>query len=235
MSENSTPTVSKELADFREAREAHQKNVQALREIEAAIARCHQQLKETEEQGQQAKSKWRELFHSLRGEMTEELQAQHTQRVSKRELVKEFDLLIEGLELDRISAQSKCAMTAGPLEITHKAALLSHADEVMNQALREHAVHLIHAFNIKRVAYGVYYSNGKECASSDIINFLSQFSSVYDLSKNNEPIHLEIGAEKPYLDGVDMDLYKSPAKRMKYYTELKARRERYEEMKSKSL
>ncbi len=44
--------------------------------------------------------------------MTPELQAQHHSRISKRELAKEFDGLIEEMELDKMQLHLNCGGTA---------------------------------------------------------------------------------------------------------------------------
>ncbi|HHK8092980.1 TPA: NAD-dependent aldehyde dehydrogenase, partial [Serratia marcescens] len=102
----STTTLPKYITDklqaLRDARAAHDRNYQALTDVVTGIARCHQQKKDTEVQSQEAESQWRTLFRKLRGEMTPELQAQHHSRISKRELAKEFDGLIEEMELDKM-------------------------------------------------------------------------------------------------------------------------------------
>ncbi|HHK8044857.1 TPA: NAD-dependent aldehyde dehydrogenase, partial [Serratia marcescens] len=112
----STTTLPKYITDklqaLRDARAAHDRNYQALTDVVTGIARCHQQKKDTEVQSQEAESQWRTLFRKLRGEMTPELQAQHHSRISKRELAKEFDGLIEEMELDKMQLHLNCGGTA---------------------------------------------------------------------------------------------------------------------------
>jgi hypothetical protein len=91
------------------------------------IARCHQQKKDTEVESHEAESQWRTLFRKLRGEMTPELQAQHHNRISKRELTKEFDGLIEEMEVDKMYLHLCCGTTAPKLVDAHREALNASA------------------------------------------------------------------------------------------------------------
>jgi len=90
------------------------------------IARFQKQKKNTK-----VESQWRTLFRIMRGEMTPQLHS----RISKRELTKEFDDLIEEMELLRLrpkrggDAQSGpddlCRTRAGMAEYRHLSALMS--------------------------------------------------------------------------------------------------------------
>ncbi|WP_254611117.1 hypothetical protein [Serratia proteamaculans] len=63
----------------------------------------------------EAECQWRTLHHKLRGEMTPELQAQHHNRISKRELAKEFDGLVEEMQMDKMQLHFSCGGTrSGP-------------------------------------------------------------------------------------------------------------------------
>lgn len=105
-------SITNKLQALRDARAAHDKNYQALTDVVNGIARCHQQKKETEVQSQEAESQWRTLFRKLRGEMAPGRQAQHHSRISKRELAKEFDGLIEEMERGKMPPHLNCGDTA---------------------------------------------------------------------------------------------------------------------------
>lgn len=87
----------------------------------------HAELSDTEVESLEAESQWRTLFRKLRGEMTPELQAQHHSRISKRELTKEFDGLIEEMEVDKMYLHLCCGTTDPKLVDAHRETLNSFA------------------------------------------------------------------------------------------------------------
>ncbi len=119
--------ITDKLQALRDARAAHDKN---YRGIDRRRNR-HCSLPPTEERHRsaepEAESQWRTLFRKLRGEMTPELQAQHHSRISKRELAKEFDGLIEEMELDKMQLHLNCGGTAPKVVAAHKDALTTFA------------------------------------------------------------------------------------------------------------
>lgn len=65
---------------------------------------------------------------------------------------------------------------------------------------------------------------GDENASSTVIQELGAHlltqSRFYSFNMEQEPVLSQLGLHRPALTGVDMDLYKSPARRMKLGKEL---------------
>lgn len=97
----------------------------------------------------------------LRGEMTPELQAQHHSRISKRELAKEFDGLVEEMELDKMQLHLNCGHSAPEVVSAHEAALTAFAEHAMSKAVDALSAALISPCVIKacalaKQAYGVY-------------------------------------------------------------------------------
>lgn len=67
--------------------------------------------------------------------MTPELQAQHHNRISKRELAKEFDGLVEEMQMDKMQLHFSCGGTAPKVVAAHEAALKVFAEHAMNKAV----------------------------------------------------------------------------------------------------
>lgn len=208
----STTTLPKYITDkpqaLRDARAAHDKNYQALTDVVTGIARCHQQKKNTEVQSQEAESQWRTLFHKLRGEMTPELQAKHRSRISKRELGKEFDGLIEEMELDKIQLHLNCGGTAPKMVNAHKDALTTFADHAMGQAVDALSQELISPDVIKACAlasraYGVYADNPMRMIEQQVLGTLQGRIHVAMAEQNiDHPVLNEIGLTIPEETGV---------------------------------
>ncbi len=68
-----------------------------INDITAAIAHSKKECEAAIENGREAETNWRTRFRSLRGNLTDELRAQHSQRIVSRELAEEFTGLIEEL------------------------------------------------------------------------------------------------------------------------------------------
>lgn len=240
----STTTLPKYITDklqaLRDARAAHDKNYQALTDVVTGIARCHQQKKDTEVQSHEAESQWRTLFRKLRGEMTPELQAQHYSRISKRELAKEFDGLIEEMELDKMQLHLNCGGTAPKVVNAHKDALTTFAAHAMHQAVDALSKALISPDVIKACAlasraYGVYADNPMKMIEQQVLGTLQGRIHVAMAQQNiNHPVLNEIGLTIPEETGALPELQNSPAKRMQAVAELKEKRQRLQQKGAKS-
>ncbi|NMM71499.1 NAD-dependent aldehyde dehydrogenase [Serratia marcescens] len=232
--------ITDKLQALRDARAAHDKNYQALTDVVTGIARCHQQKKDTEVQSQEAESQWRTLFRKLRGEMTPELQAQHHSRISKRELAKEFDGLIEEMALDKIGLHLSCGESAPKVMTAHKDALTTFAAHAMHQAVDALSTVLINPDVIKACAlasraYGVYTDNPMKMIEQQVLGTLQGRRRATMATQNiDHPVLNEIGLTIPQETGALPELQSSPAKRMQVISELKEKRQRLQQKGAKS-
>ena len=105
----STPEKSGTLAAFEQARTAHLEKMKEYNAICADITRCTKEREAAIEAGKEAETNWRMRFRTLRGNLTDELKAEHSQRIASRELADEFTGLIAELELDKqVSMLNAC-------------------------------------------------------------------------------------------------------------------------------
>lgn len=233
-------SITDKLQALRDARAAHDKNYQALTDVVTGIARCHQQKKATEVQSQEAESQWRTLFRKLRREMTPERQAQHHSRISKRDLAKEFDGLIEEMELDRMQLHLSCGDTAPKVVDAHKDALTTFAAHAMHQAVDALSTALISPNVIKACAlasraYGVYADNPMKMIELQVQGALQGRIRATMATQNiDHPVLNEIGLTIPQETGVLPKLESSPAKRTQVALELKEKSQRMQQKGAKS-
>ncbi|MFN1142467.1 NAD-dependent aldehyde dehydrogenase [Serratia quinivorans] len=224
--------INDKLQALRDARAAHDKNYQALTDVITGIARCHQQKKDTEAESHEAESQWRTLFRKLRGEMTPELQAQHHSRISKRELAKEFDGLVEEMELDKIQFHLDCGRSAPEVVAAHETALTAFAEHTMGKAVDALSAALISPDVIKacalaKQAYSVYGDDPMKVIEQRLLGALSgHIHAATALQGIEHPVLNDIGLTKPEETGVLPELQSSPMRRMQVATELKTKRQR---------
>jgi len=232
--------ITEKLQALRDARAAHDKNAQELTEVVTGIARCHQQKKDTEVESLEAESQWRTLFRKLRGEMTPELQAQHHSRISKRELTKEFDGLIEEMEVDKMYLHLCCGTTAPLLVDAHREALNAFAEYAMNQAADALGkvlltADVVNACSLAKKAYSVYHDNPMDVIEQRILGGLNAHVSAAMAQKNiQHPVLSEIGLAQPEETGVLPELRTNLIKRMRIATEVAEKRKRFKERGMKS-
>ncbi|WP_413714004.1 NAD-dependent aldehyde dehydrogenase [Serratia marcescens] len=240
----STTALPKSITDklhaLRDARAAHDKNYQALTDVVTGIARCHQQKKDTEVQGLEAESQWRTLFRKLRREVTPERQAQHHNRISKRELAKEFDGLIEEMELDKMQLHLSCGGTAPKVVNAHKDALTTFAAHAMHQAVDALSKALISPDVIKACAlasraYGVYADNPMRMIEQQVLGTLQGRIHVAMAQQNiDHPVLNEIGLTIPQETGVLQERQKCPMRQRRRARELAEKRRLLQEKGAKS-
>ncbi|HEJ9032674.1 TPA: NAD-dependent aldehyde dehydrogenase [Serratia marcescens] len=222
--------ITDKLQALRDARAAHDKNYQALTDVVTGIARCHQQKKDTEVQSQEAESQWRILFRKLRGEMTPERQTQHHSRISKRELAKEFDGLIEEMELDKMQLHLSCGGTAQKVVDTHKDALTTFAAHAMHQAVDALSTALISPEIIKacalaKKAYSVYGDDPVKAIEQQLLGALRGHINVATAMQNiDHPVLNEIGLTIPKETGVLQERQRCPMRQMRGARELAEKR-----------
>ena len=93
-------TLSSSVSRFSQAKAEHTAQMQKLNGIRSAIARCEKEREAAIANGQEAETSWRTRFRDLRGAITPELRAEHSQRIASRELADEFAGLTEELEFE---------------------------------------------------------------------------------------------------------------------------------------
>lgn len=231
--------VTEKLQVLHDARAVHNKNFQALSDVVAGIARCQQQKKDTELESHEAESQWRTLFRRLRGEITPELQAQHDSRISKRELAKEFDGLIEEMELDKMELHLSCGSSAPILLDAHRTAITAFAEHTMDNAVDAFTKHIlntdvINACVIAAHAYSVYQDNATEIIGNRLMKALGvHIAASMIVQRVEHPVLKEIVPIRPEATGVLTELQNSPIRRMQAETELAEQRLRLQQRESK--
>ncbi|MBE4974735.1 NAD-dependent aldehyde dehydrogenase [Serratia sp. X3] len=232
--------ITDKLQALRDARAAHDKNYQALTDVVTGIARCHQQKKDTEVQSQEAESQWRILFRKLRGEMMPERQAQHHSRISKRELAKEFDGLIEEMKLDKMPLHLSCGGTPPKVVAAHKDALTTFAAHAMHQAVDALSKALISPDVIKACAlasrsYAVYADNPMRMIEQQVLGTLQGRIRATMATQNiDHPVLNEIGLTIPEQTGALQERQRCPMRQMQGVTELAEKRQRLQQKGAKS-
>ncbi|MFN1149608.1 NAD-dependent aldehyde dehydrogenase [Serratia liquefaciens] len=232
--------INDKLQALRDARATHDKNYLALTDVITGIARCHQQKKDTEVESHEAESQWLTLFRKLRGEMTPELQAQHHSRISKRELSKEFDGLIEKMELDKMQLHLSCGHSAPEVVAAYEAALMAFAEYAMSKVVDALSAAFISPDVIKvcalaKQAYGVYWRDPQEMLEKRLLGALSgRVIAATALQNIEHPVLNDIGLTIPTETGVLPELKNSPITRMKVARELAEKRQRLQQKGEKS-
>jgi len=98
-----TPSNSSEidsyLNHFNAMKTAHTQEMLKLNDIGQALTRCKKDLEATQEKSKEDETSWRSRFRSLRGEITNDMKQEHTQRIVQRELAQEYSALIDEMEL----------------------------------------------------------------------------------------------------------------------------------------
>lgn len=226
------------LEHFEVAKAAHQKNMLILNEVTSAITRCHEQQQEAEIKGKQAESSWRGLFRNMRGEMTDELKEQHGQRISQKELAKEFSTLIKELELDKDSAMLACCYSAKKLENTYKNNFKIYAEQEWRQALLELPSSLIRVIKLKLRALALAdegnenqlgYETPDKIMERQVGRILVDVAERHKISIYPDSTLDKIGWNRPNLDGVDWKLYNSPASCSKLAKEIIIKRKKLQQ------
>lgn len=215
------------------ARAAHAEKMKIYNATRNDIARCEQERQAAIEAGKEAESSWRARFRSSRGNLTDEMKAEHGQRIASRELAGEFTGLIEVLELDKQGNMLSCCTSGQRLVEAHNSALNGVADIYWQSALRCVSPKLLHALRLRMLAQSLE-QNGNEKPEQYVARIIGEellalANRVTDAQLLEDPELAQIGLYRPALTAVDMNLYGSPSRRMKLSHELKARREKLEQ------
>jgi hypothetical protein len=174
-------------------------------------------------------------FHNLRGNLTDELNAEHSQRIASRELADEFTGLIGELELDKqLTMISGCNTSVWYIN-SHQAAFNEFADAAWQSALRNVSPSLLWAIRLRLQREKVNPRDDDTRSDMQVMaeligNALTRAAAALpEKALTEAPVLENIGLWRPALTGVDMKLYQSPAGRQKLTETLKEKRERLKE------
>jgi hypothetical protein len=137
------------LIRFEKARAGHTAQMKEFNSVVAHITRCEKERQAAIEAGKEAESNWRINFRKLRGNFTDELRAEHTQRIASRELADEFVGLLKELELDKQYATLCCCTSGKELVESHSTAFTEFADAHWQSALRNVSPSLLWAIKLR--------------------------------------------------------------------------------------
>lgn len=187
-----------------------------LKEIDTSIERCKQERQTALSESAEAEHDWRCRFRTLRGNLTPEMKAEHSKRIASRELADEFTGLIAELETDRTRAMLNACSTASKYLSAHDDAFTAYAGAEWAQVVNTLPVALIRAFLLRIRALEMQGDSvPQSVAIGELRDALNRQGSLYHFDMKQEPVLAVTGMHQPQITGVDMELLRSPAKRMK--------------------
>ncbi|MGK9470890.1 hypothetical protein ACSST1_19295 [Pantoea agglomerans] len=216
MSENKSPEVIR----FSEAKAAHTAQMIKINDITAAIARSKKERDAAIENGKEEETNWRTRFRSLRGAMTPELRAEHSQRIASRELAGEFTGLIEELDFEHEGETISAVRTGRAYVNAHSTAFTQYAESQWDAAMRNVSPTLVRAIRLKLLLLRLndrgrhtdpQHEEPEAVLAREVGKLLTDKAESARLDMDAEPVLSEIGVYRPALTGVDMRLYNSPA------------------------
>lgn len=231
----STPEKSGTLAAFEQARTAHLEKMKEYNAICADITRCTKEREAAIEAGKEAETNWRMRFRTLRGNLTDELKAEHSQRIASRELADEFTGLIEELEIDKQLTMIGGCHTGLSYINSHQAAFNEFADATWQSALRNVSPSLLWAIRLRLQREKVNPRDDDTRSDMQVVaeligNALTRAAAALpEQTLTEAPVLENIGLWRPALTGVDMKLYQSPMSRQRLAVTLEEKRERLKE------
>ncbi|HED2338258.1 TPA: capsid protein [Serratia liquefaciens] len=178
----------------------------------------------------QADKDWRSRFRTLCGNMTPEMKAEHNQRVASRELAEEFSGLIAELETDKQRAMLDACRSGEAYVGAHARAFTTYANAEWQKAMLSISPVMLRAFLLRIQSLEMESETSpRVTAMRELGDSLKMQSGLYQFDMDKEPVLSVIGMRRPALTGVDMKLYRSPAKRGQLASELAARKTQKEE------
>lgn len=219
--QNAEATINNALEAFSKAKSAHTENMLKLNDIDAAITRSEKERQNALNESAEAEQNWRTRFRELRGMMTPELKAEHSQRVAGRELAEEFTALIDELNDDKASTMLSACTSGDKYVGTHFTVFSAYSRNEWATVMKDIPPSLVRAFALRLRELEM---KGEEHPHNVLIqelgeNVLAQ-SRYYTFNMAQEPVISKIGLHRPALTGVDMKLFKSPVLRMARAKEL---------------
>ncbi|WP_431022067.1 Phage protein [Erwinia rhapontici] len=231
----STPEKSPALTHLEETRAAHTAQMMKINDITAAITRSKKEREAAIDNGKEAETSWRTRFRDLRGAITPEMRAEHSQRIASRELADEFTSLIEALEFEHEGEMIGAVSTGRGWVNAHRTAFTQYAEDQWNAAMRTLSPTLIRGIILKLMSLHLndtgrqtnpLHEEPAAILAREVGKRLVDLAERTQLDMSVEPVLSEIGMHRPALTGVDMLLYNSPASIHKLIIERKAKSER---------
>lgn len=224
------------LIRFEKARAGHTAQMTEFNGVVANITRCEKERHAAIEAGKEAESNWRTNFRKLRGNLTEELRAEHTQRIANRELADEFAGLLKELELDKQYAMLCCCTSGKELVESHSAAFTEFADSHWQSALRNVSPSLLWAIKlrIQREKISPTFTGDDRDTIRDVAGVVGEAltraaAALPESILREAPLLENIGLYRPALTGVDMGLYNSFSRRQRLGTTIREQRAKLQE------
>ncbi|QGY30237.1 hypothetical protein [Pantoea cypripedii] len=219
------------LVRFEKARAEHTERMKRYNGICADIARCEKEQQAAIEAGKEAESNWRTRFRNLRGNLTDELRAEHSQRIASRELADEFGGLLKELALDKQEAMLKCCGSASEYVNSHREAFTGFSDAHWQSALRNVSPSLLWAIKLRlrREELSPTFAGDDRDRIKDVAGLVGEAltraaAALPDSVLKEAPLLENIGLHRPALTGIDMKLYNNAIYRMKFVTTLQQQR-----------
>jgi len=215
----STPEKSTAMKRLEETRTAHTAQMMKINDITAAITRSKKEREAAIENGKEAETSWRTRFRSLRGNLTDELRAQHSQRIVSRELAEEFTGLIEELEFEHEGEMIKAVHTGHAYVNAHNVAFTQYVQGQWEAAMRNLSPTLVRAIRLKLLSLRLndhgrhtnrHHEEPEVVLAREVGKTLADKAEAARLDMDAEPVVSEMGVYRPALTGVDMKLYNSP-------------------------
>lgn len=231
----STPEKSPALKHLEETRTAHTAQMMKINDITAAIARSKKEREAAIDNGKEAETSWRTRFRDLRGAITPEMRAEHSQRIASRELADEFAGLIEVLEFEHEGEMIAAVSTGRAWVSAHRTAFTQYAEEQWNAAMRTLSPTLIRGIILKLISLRLndagrqtdpLHEEPAVILAREVGKRLVDLAERTRLDMSAEPVLSEIGMRRPALTGVDMRLYNSFAATQKLINERAEKREK---------
>jgi|GEM_PF-194453 len=218
---DATVTMNHAMGSFSQAKAVHTENMLRLNDINAAITRSTQERQKALNESAEAEQSWRTRFRELRGMVTAEMKAEHVQRTASRELAEEFTGLIAELEIDKSRAMLAACKSGKAYVNMHLNALSICARNEWAAVMKDISPALVRAFALR---LRELEAKGEEQPQNILYQELGEHilaqSRYYTFNMEQEPVISLLGLHRPALTGVDMELYKSPARQMALSKEL---------------
>jgi len=224
------------LIRFERARAEHTAKMTAFNAVAADITRCEKERLAAIETGKEAESNWRTNFRKLRGNLTEELRAEHSRRIASRELADEFAGLLKELELDKQSVMLSCCTSGKEYVDSHSTAFTEFADSHWKSAIRNVSPSLLWAIKlrIQREKISSTFVGDDRDTIRDIAGLVGEAltraaAELPESILHEAPLLESIGVRRPALTGVDMELYSSPSRRNRLSASIREQRAKLQE------
>ncbi|MFU9135733.1 hypothetical protein [Erwinia tasmaniensis] len=215
----STPEKSPALKRLADARTAHTAQMMKINDITTAIARSKKEREAAIENGKEAETNWRTRFRDLRGAITPELRAEHSQRIASRELAEEFTGLIEELEFEHEGETINAVRTGRAYVDAHSTAFTQYVNGQWDAAMRNVSPTLVRAIRLKLLLLKLndqgrhtdpQHEEPEVILAREVGKLLTGKAEDARLDMDAEPVLSEMGLYRPALTDVDMRLYNSP-------------------------